>query len=152
MHFQSPMKEDAERHVMFEDGGALRITAGDVDPRGWQLLCSDGGVFGTVTGLVADQENLRISHLVSDVYTPTPHRVLLPAPFARFDQENHSVIYDALTRETAELLPTFSGLPIDPAVQDHVLALLTHTEPTESQTTIQTASPVDRRKGQRRRH
>lgn len=145
------MKEAAERHVLFEDGGLLRITAGDVDPRGWQLLCSDGGVFGTVTDLIADQETLRISHLVCDVFSPAPHRILLPTSFARFDQRGSSVIYDALTREEVDTLPPFNELPIDPVAEERVLALLTNDDAVHgAQNAVRTIRVVDRRKGERR--
>jgi len=150
LHIPAAMKKPEDRHVLFEDDGVLRIAAEDVDPRGWQLLCSDGGVFGTVTGLVADQENLRISHLVCEVYSPTPHQVLLPAHFARFDQQTHSVIYDALARAEVDLLPDFSGLPIDPADENEVLALLTNDE-VAPQPGTSPVPLVDRRRGDRRR-
>ena len=83
-----------------------RLAEGEPDPRGWEVIASDGGRLGTVADLLVDVAAGEVAALVvtapAEPRTPArwadaPH-VVLPVEHADIDPARHTVVPDAIGR------------------------------------------------------
>lgn len=88
-----------------------RVCAGDADPRGWNVVDSNGAALGEVTDLLIDLQALIARYIVCS-FTGDARQVLIPVGFARLDAEHGTVHLDFITAADAEKIPAFTGLPL----------------------------------------
>jgi hypothetical protein len=119
-----------------------RVCKDNSDPRGWPVRTSDDRDLGKVSDLIIDQEALNARYLVC-TFPLQGRRILIPTGFARLDDRGKIVHLDFVTREEAQRLPTFNGLPLSDQQQVDLEAALTGREHTE------TPSLITRRSGHR---
>ncbi len=119
-----------------------RVCKEDTDPRGWPVRTSDDRELGKVSDLIIDEVALHARYLVC-TFALQGRRILIPTGFARFDGRGKVVHLDFVTREEAQRLPTFQGLPLSEEQQLNLESALTGREH------IETESLITRRTAQR---
>ena len=108
----------------------FRVSAEDVDPRGWPLLVGTGIPVADVDDLIVDPEAGKVCYLSCSLHPDRARisgreRVLIPIGYARLDEEEHEVIVDLIDEPDLSRLPPFRGLPVPDAMDAELHAVFT---------------------------
>jgi photosynthetic reaction center H subunit len=89
----------------------FQVAEGDPDPRGWDVIASDGRRIGTVHDLLVDTGHMRVRYLdvnVDDDRAAGTHRdlhILVPIGYARLENDRQVVVDELASSEVASLPP-----------------------------------------------
>lgn len=107
----------ATRLVRLSDLDEHRVAKDHSDPRGWEVLSSEGRRVGKVVELLVDPDVLRARYLDVRVdekeldMEPVDRHILLPVDQVRL-RDGKKVEVDGLTRSDFRDYPVYSGLPL----------------------------------------
>lgn len=75
------------------------VEDGDLDPRGWTVVSTDGRTLGTVEDLVVDTSTMKVRYFEVDLEDSSVdnEHVLVDAVTARVDEDSRQVVTDAAT-------------------------------------------------------
>jgi hypothetical protein len=104
-----------------------RVCKEDHDPCGWPVRTSDDRELGKVSDLIIDEQALNARYLVC-TFPLQGRRILIPTGFARLDDRGKTVHLDFVTREEAQRLPTYDGLPLSEEQQINLETAITGRE------------------------
>lgn len=117
---------DVRRLARLGDLKEYRVSKGDADPRGWDVLTGDGRKIGGVTELIVDQTTMEARYLDCDVderkleLEPVDRHVLIPVEAARLDRGKKNVVVDGLFVKDVASLPIYPGLPLTGDVEHSI--------------------------------
>jgi hypothetical protein len=117
-----------------------RVCKDNHDPRGWPIRTSDDRELGKVSDLIIDEQALNARYLVCTFHLQG-RRILIPTGFARLDDRGKTVHLDFVTREEAQKLPTYNGLPLSDEQQLNLETALTGREHVETPSIITRRHP-----------
>ena len=104
----------------------FEVSGGDPDVRGWNVLASDGLPIGTVEHLIVDRAAKKVRYLevgLGGEAAGSGHRdVLVPLEYVDLDKAKDEVRLRMMPVARIATLPTFVGLPIDPAEEQRLQA------------------------------
>lgn len=116
-----------DRHLAsLDELEGFEVAHGDPDPRGWDVLSSDGKTVGAVSELIIDTSALKVRYLDCDLdedalgLEDRDRHILIPAGYARLDEERERVIVDAISSSNIQALPPFMGLPLEHEFEEHL--------------------------------
>ena len=115
--------------IAMSDLPDYRICKEDADPRGWNVVDSNGVPIGTVSDLIIDLQALIARYIVCSVSRGTAREVLIPTGFARIENESCTVHLDFVTALDIEALPTHTGLPLSEEFSAQMETAITGTPP-----------------------
>lgn len=115
--------------IAMSDLPDYRICKEDTDPRGWNVVDSNGVPVGIASDLIIDLQALMARYIVCSVSRGTPREVLIPTGFARIDNETRTVHLDFVTALDIEALPTHTGLPLSEEFSAQMETAITGTPP-----------------------
>lgn len=107
----------ATRLVRLSDLDEHRVAKDHSDPRGWEVLSSEGRRVGKVVELLVDPDVLRARYLDVRVdekeldMEPVDRHILLPLDHVRL-RDGKKVEVDRLTRSDLRDYPVYNGLPL----------------------------------------
>jgi sporulation protein YlmC with PRC-barrel domain len=108
--------DDLDRVVPMDDLDDFRVAGDTPDPRGWEVVASDGRRIGEVDELLVDTSAMKVRYLdvgVDDAMSSEPDRhVLVPIGYARLDREHDRVIVDQLSCDDLRAIPAYRHGPI----------------------------------------
>lgn len=102
-----------------------RVSADNIDPRGWPIIDSNAEPLGVVTDLIIDLQALTARYIVCSTSRDTTRMVLIPTGFARLDTDAGTVHLDFLTVADIANLPSHTGLPLSDAFNAEMESALT---------------------------
>lgn len=98
---------------------AYKVADGDVDPRTWPVLASDGRSIGVVKDLVVDFAALRARYIevrlderLHTLGDEQPTAVLIPMEYVLLDAQGGRVRLQGISSTAAVALPGYHGEPI----------------------------------------
>lgn len=106
-----------------------RVSKDNVDPRGWNIVDSNGVPVGTASDLIIDLQALIARYIVCSISRGEARDVLLPTGFARLDEGDCTVHLDFVTARDIEGLPAFTGLPLSEGLSARIEEALTGATP-----------------------
>jgi hypothetical protein len=115
--------------IAMSDLPDYRISKEDVDPRGWNVVDSNGVPIGTASDLIIDLQGLIARYIVCSVSRGTAREVLIPTGFARLESESCTVHLDFVTALDIEGMPTHIGLPLSDEFSARMETAITGTPP-----------------------
>lgn len=83
----------------------FRVSSEDPDPRGWDVVGSDGRTIGQVRDLLVDRDAMRVRYL--EVELAAGRRTLLPVGTAQLDDDTDRVLFHQLTPDELDALPAY---------------------------------------------
>lgn len=93
------------------------------DPRGWDVVTTDGERVGTVDHLIGDTTAMRVRYLSVDLEehgdVSEPRKVLVPVGFANLDTDARTVRLDWMESSRIRSLPAYQGT-LDRAYTDRL--------------------------------
>jgi uncharacterized protein (TIGR02271 family) len=98
-----------------DDMDDFEIADGDPDPRGWELITSDGREVGEVDELIVDRSAMKVRYLVCELdeealgLDDADRHVLIPVGYARLDTDEKHVHVEELSSTQLAGLPAFTG-------------------------------------------
>jgi sporulation protein YlmC with PRC-barrel domain len=108
--------DDLDRVVPMDDLDDFRVAGDTPDPRGWEVVASDGRRIGEVDDLLVDTGAMKVRYLdvdVDDEVSAEPDRhVLVPIGYARLDRDHDRVIVDQLSSADLRAIPAYRHGPI----------------------------------------
>ena len=115
----------AQKHGLAALGelNEYKVCSGEVDPRGWNIVDSNGVRLGCVHDLIIDLEALTARYMVCSVSRGLARAVLLPTGFARLEKDRCVVHLDFVTAADVDQLPSYKGLPSDQLIAQTEAAL-----------------------------
>src|SRR5690606_34185084 len=103
----------------------------DPDPRGWDVVGSDGRTIGKVSELIVDTAVMKVRYLTVKVderelgLEPQDRQILIPIGYARLNEDQEQVFVDAISAEDVSRMPTFGGLPLGREQEEQLHAAYT---------------------------
>ena len=115
--------------IAMSDLPDYRIPKEEADPRGWQVVDSNGVPVGTASDLIIDLQGMIARYIVCSVSRGTAREVLIPTGFARLENESCTVHLDFVTALDIDALPTHTGLPLTEEFSAQMETAITGTPP-----------------------
>ena len=118
--------ESSRRLVRLGDLKEYRVAKGDTDPRGWDVVTSDGQRVGEVSELLVDTRSLETRYIDCDVderklgLESVDRHVLVPVDAARLDRHKKNIVMDGVFAKDIASIPVYSGLPLDESTERSV--------------------------------
>lgn len=135
-------QDDTPRVVALNALSDFKVADGFPDPRGWDVIASDGMKAGEVCDLIVDTDAMRTRYL--DVKLDTDltgeerdRDVLIPVGAARLDDADDHVMLDAMTTAQLAALPVYTQGAVTREYEDALLARM------PASATASARSPVD---------
>ncbi|MGI8507713.1 MAG: DUF2382 domain-containing protein [Gemmatimonadaceae bacterium] len=115
------------RVAPLSDLGAFQVADGFPDPRGWDVIASDGMKVGKVHELIVDTGTMRTRYLDirldTDIAGDGDDRdVLLPSGAARLDDRDDHLVLDSMTTAQIAALPVYAHGDITREYENSVLS------------------------------
>jgi sporulation protein YlmC with PRC-barrel domain len=108
--------DDLDRVVPMDELDDFRVAGDAPDPRGWEVVASDGRRIGEVDELLVDTSAMKVRYLdvdMDDELSAEPDRhVLVPIGYARLDRDHDRVIVDQLSCDELRAIPAYRHGPL----------------------------------------
>jgi photosynthetic reaction center H subunit len=109
--------DDLDRVVPLDELDDFRVSRDDPDPRGWEVVATDGRKIGEVDELLVDTGAMKVRYLDVDlddgmVAGAHDRHVLVPIGYARLDRDHDRVIVDEITSGDLRAIPAYEHGPI----------------------------------------
>ena len=101
------------------------VASHDPDPRGWEVVGSDGRRIGEVDHIIGDTGAMKARYLTVDLDSELAEnrQVLLPVGHVDLDTDRKRVVSRALHRERAGEIPAYEGGTIDRDYENELMTL-----------------------------
>jgi sporulation protein YlmC with PRC-barrel domain len=109
--------EGMDRVVPLNQLDDFRVSDGDPDVRGWDVLSADGKRIGEVDELLVDTDAMKVRYLDVDVESTllageAGRHVLIPIGYARLERDGNRVIVEAMEAAALATLPAYGHTPL----------------------------------------
>lgn len=109
--------EGMDRVVPLNQLDDFRVSDGDPDVRGWDVLSADGKRIGEVDELLVDTDAMKVRYLDVDVEASllageSGRHVLIPIGYARLERDGNRVIVEAMEAAALATLPAYGHTPL----------------------------------------
>lgn len=110
--------EGPARLAILDELEEFKVADEDPDPRGWEVIISDGRAIGKVDELIVDTSAMKVRYLDCEVderelgIGDKDRHILIPVGYARLDEDGKRVVVDALSSADVARMPVHQGLPL----------------------------------------
>lgn len=114
-------ERDYKRIGRVEDLDGYKVADHEADPRGWNVIGSDGSKLGEVDHLIGDTAEKKVIFLtvdVDDALIGEDRKVLIPVERVDLDRDDEKVVVRGMSGERIITMPPYAGDSID---EDYVL-------------------------------